>query len=98
MPEKELYEKISKQGYILGKKLLEVEGRKEKVVKYIYDLRRARQLVDFLDQVNNLQLRAEISFDERFFRENENVFRNLKVYFLIGIANAIFASQKEKYE
>ena len=98
MSEKELYEKISKQGYIFGRKLLEVEGRKEKVVKYIYDLRRARQPVDFLDQLNNLQLRAEISFDERSFRENENVFRNLKVYFLIGVANAIFASQKEKYE
>jgi len=98
MSEKELYEKISKQGYVFGKRLLEVEGRKEKVIKYIYDLRRARQLVDFLDQVNNLQLRAEISFDERSFKENENVFRNLKVYFLIGMANAIFASQKEKYE
>ncbi|MCD6085847.1 hypothetical protein J7J41_02545 [bacterium] len=96
--EKELYEKISKQGYNFGKKLLEVEGRKEKVVKYIYDLRRTRQLVDFLDQANNLQLRAKISFDERSFKENENVFRNLKVYFLIGMANAIFASQKEKYE
>jgi len=95
MPEKEIYEKVSRMGWNFGKNLMDVEKKRDKVKRYIYDLRRARKPEVFLDVINGLQVRSEYTIDDRPFRENEKDFYKLKVYFQIGMANAIFGKPME---
>ena len=94
MSEKELFEKVSNMGYSLGKSLLQTEKDPKKAKQLAFELRRKRKLEEFLDELNLIQLHAETTIDDRPFRENEKLFPKLKVFFLIGFANAIFSKEK----
>lgn len=88
MGEKEVFEQVSSEGYKIGISLLNVE--KDKAKRYLYELRRKRRMEEFLDAINLIQLEVEKSIDDRPFKENPEMFHKLKVFFLIGMTNAIF--------
>lgn len=96
-PDSQYYNDVSRQGWLLGSSLLK-RGESSKAVKAsIYELRRERDdLGKFLDLVNDLQLKAEWGFDDRTFREHEDMFFKLRTFFLIGITNALFQSMREE--
>jgi hypothetical protein len=91
------YDAVSRQGRSLVSSLLE-RGEQPKAVKAaIYELRRERDdLGEFLDIVNVLQLRAGSAFDDRVFKEHEDVFFKLRTFFMIGMTNALFQSRREE--
>ena len=88
--EKEIFEQVSSIGYSIGKSLLDLKG-KDKSKRDIYELRRKRRLEEFLDSINLIQIEVERSIDDRPFKENPEMFNKLKVFFLIGMSNAIFS-------
>ena len=96
MSDKELYDKVSGLGYTLGSALLQKGERFERAKQYLFELRRKRNLEEFLDQINLIQVYAETPVDDRPFRNNEKLFYKLKVFFLIGMANAIFQNKPQK--
>lgn len=89
MKDREIFEQISSVGYTLGMHLLN-KSDKDKAKRYLYELRRKRRLEEFLDAINLIQLEVERSLDDRPFKENPEMFPKLKVFFLIGMTNAIF--------
>ena len=96
MSDKELYDKVSSLGYNLGSALLQKGERFERAKQYLFELRRKRNLEEFLDQINLIQVYAETTIDDRPFRNNEKLFYKLKVFFLIGLANAIFQKKPQE--
>lgn len=98
MTEKEIFEQVSSAGYSIGKSLLDVTQDKDKAKRYLYELRRKRRLEEFLDAINLIQLETEKNLDDRPFKEYSEIFYKLKVFFLIGMANAIFAKSSSKGE
>jgi hypothetical protein len=92
MPAKELYEHVSREGFHMGKELLRAEDNdKDKAKTSLYELRRKRRMEEFLDTLNLIQMKAGKSLDDRPFKEHSEMFSELKVFFLIGMANAIFS-------
>lgn len=99
MSEKDLFEKVSNEGYKLGSELLRSEdNRRDRIKPILYELRRKRKLEEFLDAINLLQLKVEKQFYDKPFKDNPEKFSRLKTFFLIGMTNAIFQSKGEKNE
>lgn len=96
MAEKEIFEQVSSEGYRIGISLLDAEKDRDKAKRYLYELRRKRRMEEFLDAINLIQLEAEKNLDDRPFKEHPELFHKLKVFFLIGMANAIFSRGKEE--
>lgn len=95
MPNKELYEQVSKEGYHMGKELLRAESNnKDRVRTSLYELRRKRKMEEFLDALNLIQMKTGKSLDDRPFKDNSEMFHKLKVFFLIGMTNAVFTFDK----
>jgi hypothetical protein len=95
MPDKELYESVSKEGFHIGKELLRAEGNdRHKAKTLLYELRRKRRIEEFLDVLNLIQIKTEKTFDDRPFKENSEIFGKLKAFFLIGMTNAIFSPER----
>ena len=98
--EKEILEIAEKEGWELGKKLLKVEANdKDKVKAYIYELRRARSISDFMEKLNELQLRCEAKISLEFINltlTHREKFKEWKAYFLIGMANSIVEGEKNE--
>jgi hypothetical protein len=91
LEEKEILEIAEKEGWLLGKKLLDIEKDTEKVKASIYELRRCRSPTDFMETLNYLQLKADFKFSKDFLnltREKRSAFKDWKAYFLIGMANS----------
>jgi hypothetical protein len=89
--EKKMLEIAEKEGWSLGKKLLDVEKNTKKVKANIYELRRCRTPTDFIEALNNLQLKADFKFSREFLeltQEKRDAFKDWKAYFLIGMANS----------
>ncbi|MEM2857096.1 MAG: hypothetical protein QW776_01590 [Candidatus Nitrosocaldus sp.] len=97
MAEKEIFEQVSTAGYSIGKSLLDVTHDKDKAKRYLYELRRKRRLEEFLDTINLIQLESERNIDDRQFKEHSEIFPKLRVFFLIGMTNAIFAKNGSTY-
>lgn len=96
--EREILEIAENEGWKLGSKLLQVENDPKKVKTYIYELRRCRSATDFMESLNNLQLRADWKFGEKFMKltiEKRSKFKDWKAYFLIGMANSIVVGGKK---
>ncbi len=97
MTDKELFDQVSSEGYRLGQKLLEKNKNDIKKAKSIlYELRRKRKLEEFLDEINILQLTVEEEFYDKPFKDNPEKFPKLKTFFLIGMTNAVFRSNKKQ--
>jgi hypothetical protein len=97
MPEKELYDSASRQGYVLGKRFLS-EDTAKRLKAEVYELRRSRTPEEFLDKVNMIQLQTETTIDDRLFRDNLELFKKLKVFFIIGMTNAMFSRETKSKE
>lgn len=98
MNERELFDIVAGLGYRLGRAIIEKENEIKKAKKYIYELRRARRLSEFLDRLNHIQIDLETVIDDRPFRENPERFEDLKSMFLIDMCNGIFVKTKSKSE
>jgi hypothetical protein len=98
LEEKEMLEIGEREGWLLGKKLLEIEKNAKKVKASIYELRRCRSPTDFMEVLNNLQLEADFKFSKEFLdltREKRSAFKDWKAYFLIGMANSCVEGEKK---
>jgi hypothetical protein len=98
MEEKKILEIAVNEGKTLGEKLLNVENDCDKVKGYIYELRRKRNISDFMENLNYFQLRAGHNFSQDFLNlsiEKRNSFKEWKAYFLIGMANAVCEKCKD---
>lgn len=96
MEEKDLYEKSSSAGYRFGKEIERQETNKNRCKGHLYELRRSRDLGDFLDTINSIQTSLGMTFDQNIFLENKDEFEKLKPIFLISMANAIFRGEQNE--
>jgi len=97
LSERELFEEVSKEGWKVGNELKSMNDT-SKIKPILYELRRKRKLEEFLDAINHLQLSIEKQFNDKPFKEYPEKFSKLKTFFLIGMANAIFAKGGNKDE
>lgn len=97
MDEKEIFEQVSKKGYAFGKQVIEREGANLNRAKgHLYQLRRTRDLANFLDSINSIQTSLGLNFNQKVFLANKEKFDKLKPIFLISMANAVFGGDENE--
>ena len=93
LTEKEIFEKANGVGYKIGSLLKKTKSNPNSRKKVIFNFRRCRKPMEFLDLLNLLQIQVETTvYSNPFISEKEN-FEVAKTGFLIGLSNALFGKE-----